>query len=144
MRNFLFFIFLPLFYSYQTNVANVANLMPQTARDSVIIEDPTANRGKVEFQWRNDIGNVPFDQPATGEFWVKNISNAPITIVNVQSGCHCTIADFPRDPIAPGATAIVKATYDAKKYGRFYKMLWIYTNLDPQNGVTLALEGNVQ
>ena len=109
----------------------------------IIIEDQTDNKGKVEWQWRVSVGEVPFNKPITAEFLIKNLSDSLLIIKDVVIGCHCTVIEMPKDPIQPGATAILKATYDAKKQGRFYKLIRVLTNFDANRLVTLAMEGTV-
>ncbi len=110
----------------------------------IIIEDQTDNKGKVEWQWRASVGTVSFDKPVTAEFIIKNLSDTVLIIKDVVVGCHCTVIDIPKEPIEPGATAILRATYDSKREGRFYKLIRILTNFDPHQFVTLAMEGTVK
>jgi Protein of unknown function (DUF1573) len=107
-------------------------------------EDPTLNKGKVEWQWRASVGEVPFDKPVTAEFLVKNNSTQPLIIKEVNTGCHCTVSEFPKDPIEAGQTVKIKATYDAKTEGQFYKIITVVTNFDPERLVALAMIGTVK
>jgi Protein of unknown function (DUF1573) len=109
----------------------------------IIIEDPTNNKGKVEWDWRVSVGDIPQNVPVTGEFKVKNLSDKPLQILNVQASCRCTVADFTKEPIPSGGMGYIKAVYDAKHEGQFYKILSATTNFDPQHPVVLALEGTV-
>lgn len=120
------------FYSIQTQSQIIAN------------EDPTLNKGKVEWQWRATVGEVPFDKPVTAEFRLKNNSNQPLLIKDVHTGCHCTVTEFPKEPIEAGQTATIKATYDAKTEGQFYKIISVVTNFDPERLVALAMIGTVK
>ena len=61
----------------------------------------------------------------------------------VRAGCHCTVADFPREPIAPGNSIVIKATYDALSEGQFFKILTVSTNFDADHLVTLGMTGTV-
>lgn len=45
-------------------------------------------------------------------FTVKNISKDPIAIYNVVSSCGCTDVKWTREPIAPGATGTISASYN--------------------------------
>jgi hypothetical protein len=109
----------------------------------IIIEDPTNNKGKVEWDWRINVGDIPKGVPVTGEFKVKNLSDKPLQILNVQASCRCTVADYTKESIPSGGTGYIKAVYDAKHDGQFYKILTATTNFDPQHPVVLALEGKV-
>ena len=107
-------------------------------------EDFTENRGKVAWQWRASVGDVSFEKPVTAEFSITNQSDTVLIIKDVLVGCHCTVVEMPKDPIQPGATAILKATYDSKKEGRFFKLIRVLTNFDQNQYVILAMEGNVR
>ena len=117
--------------------------LPIFAQD-IKIEDFTDNKGKVIWQWRASVGDVSFEKPVTAEFSITNQSDTVLIIKDVLAGCHCTVIEIPKEPILPGATAILKATYDSKKEGRFFKLIRVLTNFDQNHYVTLAMEGNVK
>ena len=110
----------------------------------VTITDPTLNNGKVEWEWRVQVGETAFGVPISGEFRFKNIGAEPLTLKSVDSGCKCTVTDFTKGAIPPGGEGVIKATYDAKHVGVFYKMVFIKTNFDPEHEVILAMEGKVK
>ena len=110
----------------------------------IINDDPTLNKGKVEWQWRVSVGDVPFNTPITADFAVTNNSNQPLIIQDVRTGCHCTVAEYPKEPIEAGKTVHIKATFDAKTEGQFYKIITITTNFDPEHLVALAMMGTVK
>jgi hypothetical protein len=110
----------------------------------IIYDDLTDNKGKVEWEWRKSLGNVPFGKPVTAELGIKNISNEVLFLKDVQAGCHCTIVEFSKKGIQPGETSYIKATYDASSEGQFYKIVTLTTNFDPIHYVSLAIEGTVK
>lgn len=60
----------------------------------------------------HDFGDVTVsDGPLTCTFTVRNVSDAPIAIYEVLSSCGCTGVTWPREPIAPGKSAAITATY---------------------------------
>lgn len=109
----------------------------------IIIEDPTKNKGKVEWQWRANVGNIPQNIPVTATFKIKNISNEPLQLLEVKATCKCTVVDFSSEPIPSGKFGFIKAEYDAKAEGGFNKMIIVTTNFDAEHPVALSLEGNV-
>ncbi len=50
---------------------------------------------------------------------------------NVTTSCACSVADWTKTPIAPGAKGTVKVTFDGKALGRFDKSVSIYSNAQP-------------
>ena len=115
-----------------------------SSAQEIINDDPTLNKGKVEWQWRVSVGDVPFNKPITADFTVTNNSNQPLIIQDVRTGCHCTVTEFPKAPIEAGQTAHIKATFDAKTEGQFYKIITVTTNFDPEHLVALAMIGTVK
>lgn len=61
---------------------------------------------------------------------------------NITTSCACAVADWTKEPIAPGAKGTVKASFDAKALGRFDKSIGIYSNATP-NLVYLKFTGEV-
>ena len=62
-------------------------------------------------------------------------------ISNVTTSCGCTVADWTKEPIAPGKTGIVSSTFDAKAIGRFQKSVGIYCNAS-NKPIYLAIRQN--
>jgi len=108
------------------------------------IGDPTKNNGKVEFEpMQIETGEIPFGVPIERAYSVKNVSDEDLIILDVKSGCHCTVVDWPKEPLKPGQSANIKITYDALKEGQFYKIVSVNTNFDPEVGVGLSMVGTV-
>lgn len=106
--------------------------------------DNSQNAGKVEWIDRQiNTGTVPYGEPVTASYSVKNISNENLLILQVKSACHCVVTEWPKNPIEPGRTATINVTYDSKKEGDFYKLVSVVTNFDSMQSVPLALIGKV-
>ena len=78
------------------------------SKAQVTIEDPTANKGKVEWQWRVEVGKTSFGVPVSGIFKIKNVSDSTLSLLHVESGCKCTITDYTKEAIAPGGEGFIK------------------------------------
>ncbi|MDO4496357.1 MAG: DUF1573 domain-containing protein [Bacteroidales bacterium] len=79
---------------------------------------------------------------ATVEFPFTNSGDSPLLIVRAQSSCGCTVPEFPKKPIRPGESGVIKVTYHAKgRPGPFQKSVYVYDN---NNGKSmLVINGNV-
>lgn len=111
---------------------------------SMHIGDPTKNNGKVEWApMQIETGDVPYGIPVERTFTAKNMSDEPLILLDVKTGCHCTVADWTKTPIEPGQTGTITITYDALKEGQFYKVISVSTNFDPEVGLGLSMVGNV-
>ena len=78
-----------------------------------------------------DFGAFPQnDARRTCTFAFSNVGQAPLIINYVYTSCGCTVADYPKDPIAPGGRGVITVTYDGsdKMPGRFKKAIQVFTN----------------
>ena len=78
-----------------------------------------------------DFGTFSMDDPVQKcTFKFKNVGDAKLVITSVHASCGCTVADYPKDFIAPGATGEITVTYDGsnKMPGRFKKNIQVFTN----------------
>ena len=88
-----------------------------------------------------DLGKVKQDNPVTGIFEVTNISKEPLLIEQANPTCGCTISDYTKEPIAPGKTGTIKATYNAKNVGMFEKHLTVkFAGIDELKSITIKGE----
>ena len=89
-----------------------------------------------------EFGVVLWKHPATATFKVKNDGDKPLVISNVTTSCGCTVANWTKTPIAPGATGEVTSTFDAKALGHFNKSVGVYCNASARP-IYLTLRGEV-
>ena len=104
-----------------------------------------------EISFEKDIHDFgTFEQHGNGlyEFKFTNTGDAPLIISNSKGSCGCTVPIWPKAPIAPGASEVIKVKYDTKRIGAFNKSVTITSNAktDPTKvirikGKTLAEEG---
>ncbi len=104
---------------------------------------PKADVAVAVFETQNyDFGKIKQGVPATHEFTFTNKSKVTMVITNVQASCGCTTPDWTKDPIPPGGTGFVKATYNAAGIGAFDKSVTVMANVE--SGVTvLRIHGEV-
>jgi hypothetical protein len=77
----------------------------------------------VEFEpMQIETGEIPYGVPIERAYSVKNVSDEDLIILDVKSGCHCTVVDWPKEPLKPGQSASIKITYDASKKGSSTKL----------------------
>lgn len=92
-----------------------------------------------------DVGPVPFGKTEHIDFRFKNVGSYPLYIVSVVPGCGCTVADYPKEAIAPGGTGIITAAFDTRKgsEGDFRKNLMVTTNTKGQPNYVLYFSGSI-
>lgn len=90
----------------------------------------------------HDFGDISVDDGAVEcSFTVKNISNKAMLILNVVSSCGCTSVSWTREPIAPGKTGTISATFDNKDGAYpFDKTITVYFS-DVSKPAVLHLRG---
>ena len=60
----------------------------------------------------HDFGDISVnDGPQTCTFTVKNVGKEPIAIYEVVTSCGCTDAQWTREPLQPGKSGMISATY---------------------------------
>lgn len=78
-----------------------------------------------------DLGTFSQDQPVRKcVFKFTNVGKAPLIINYVHPSCGCTVAEYPKEPISPGASGEITVTYDGtgKMPGNFSKYVQVFTN----------------
>ena len=78
----------------------------------------------------------------TAQYTVTNTGDQPLVLTEVDPDCACSVAQWTKTPIAPGAKGTVSVTFDAEALGHFQKSVAIYTNAQPHL-VYLKFNGEV-
>ena len=94
----------------------------------------------------HDYGQI--EKSANGEciFVFTNTGNQPLKISNAKGSCGCTVPQWPREEIAPGAKGEIKVRYDTKRVGVINKSVTIQSNAMNSDNITRAkkdADGNV-
>ncbi len=89
-----------------------------------------------------DFGKVEKGAPVSHNFEFSNPASESIRITKVSASCGCTVTDYTREEVAPGAKGFVKATYNAAKAGAFSKTVSVYHNAS-ETPVVLTIKGEV-
>ena len=88
-----------------------------------------------------DLGKIKQGNPTTAVFSVSNIGSDPLIIEQASPTCGCTISDYTKEPIAPGRSGTIKATYNAVNIGAFEKHLTVkFAGIDEIKNITLKGE----
>ena len=89
-----------------------------------------------------DVGEIPQGTPKAIVYEFKNTGKATVVITNVQGSCGCTATDYTKEPILPGKSAKVTATYNAANKGGFTKTVTVTTSAETTRKI-LTLKGTV-
>lgn len=65
----------------------------------------------------------------THDFVIRNTGKSPLIISNFRVSCTCTKVVLPEAPIPPGATGVVRVTFDTNgKYYQQDRVIFLTTN----------------
>jgi len=77
----------------------------------------------------HDFGAIHEGELSEHDFTFTNNGKTPLLITSATGSCGCTVADYPRDGIAPGKTGVMKVTFNsAGKQGHQEKTVTIHAN----------------
>ena len=89
-----------------------------------------------------DFGKIAQGKPVDHEFTLVNRGKVPMIITNAQPTCGCTIGSWTKEPIPPGGTGFVKATFNAAAAGVFDKGITVTANV-ATGVIVLRIRGEV-
>ena len=90
-----------------------------------------------------DYGTIEQNADGKREFVLLNNGNKPLIITNAVGSCGCTVPSIPKDPIAPGAKAVIGVKYDTNRPGVISKSITITSNAVGQESKVVMIKGNI-
>ena len=79
------------------------------AQDDVKVSE---NGPEIEFEKLvHDYGEVEYNGNGECEFRFTNTGNEPLILQKPKSSCGCTVPSWPKEPILPGESEVIKVTY---------------------------------
>jgi hypothetical protein len=94
----------------------------------IVAQDQPVEQKNKTYTWNettHDFGKIAQNDPASVTFTVKNDGIAPLLITAAKSSCGCTVAEYTKEPVKPGESGIVKATYNSARVGPFNKTVTV-------------------
>lgn len=124
-----------------------AMMMAQDEKAEKMMEaDEFVEKEIEEVEWLTDkffmLGEMKQNQPVTVEYKFRNLSEEPLVIIQVKSSCSCSVSEYTKTPIEKNGLGIIKATYDAKAEGEFFKTFMLLTSRSTTPNV-LVISGQV-
>lgn len=93
-------------------------------------------------EYLHDYGQITRGSDGLWTFACKNLGETPIVINKVRSTCGCTIPDWTKEPIEPGATGEITIKYNTALTGTFLKSLYVYSSA-ANSPVKIQVKGKV-
>jgi len=106
---------------------------------------PVVNPNAPKANWDktvNDFGEIEQGTPKEAQFTLTNTGKEPLLIQTAKAGCGCTNLKYSQEPVLPGKSTVVAATYNAAAMGIFTKSVTVTTNAEA-TPVVLLIKGTV-
>jgi hypothetical protein len=131
MKKSLIIIAVSLFAAFQ--------LTAQTAEE--VVENP--NAPVITFdKLIHDYGTIFQNSDGTCVFTFVNDGKEPLILSRPKSNCGCTVPTWPKQPILPGKSEVIRVTYATKRVGPINKAVTIYCNAS-NSPIRLQIKGKV-
>ncbi len=90
-----------------------------------------------------DYGTIEHNADGNREFKFTNVGKEPLIISNAVGSCGCTTPSWPKEPIKPGASDVIKVHYATDRVGAFEKTVTLTSNADVPSKV-IKIKGVVK
>ncbi len=92
---------------------------------------------------KHDFGRIEKGVQAKYRFKFTNTGTSDLIINNVHASCGCTTPSWSKDPVKPGESGYIEASYNSNAgHGPFAKTVTVSTNIPNQTKV-LTIQGEV-
>ncbi|MGV0827637.1 DUF1573 domain-containing protein [Empedobacter brevis] len=90
-------------------------------------------------------GNIKLNTDVTSKIKVTNTGDKPLILKSVVGSCGCTAPEYPKTPIAPGASADITIKYSSGAVaGDFNKSVTITSNDPASSRKIFRVKGKAQ
>ena len=123
-------------YAFSVNQGNVVEQAIVVPPKEVKPITPQHNHGPTTTmtfkETIHDFGTVKEGTKVKHTFVFQNTGTEPLLITNAQGSCGCTVPQWPRTPIAPGAKSEITVEFNSnKKSGKRNQQVTITANTEP-------------
>ena len=106
--------------------------------------DPSRPRVVVENGEDHDFGVMEFEDTLQHTFFIRNLTDSPLTLRIVEKTCKCTIGKLPDQAIPPGELGEVELQWTAKQFESQFRQSATLETSDPVRSViTLSVHGRI-
>lgn len=120
-----------------------AQMRSQEVKSPEAVAPVNPNAPEIIFEADNhDFGTLKQGEDCITEFKFKNTGKEPLVISNAQPSCGCTVPQWPKDPVKPGETGVIKVKYDSNRVGPFEKTITVTSNAKTQQKV-IKIKGKI-
>lgn len=154
------FILIAAFFLISCNTENKEEVKSDPLLEKIagkdyakLIEIPTTKEGKID---TTQIALISFEESVYGfdtifegdiiehTFNFTNSGKKPLFILQTNSSCGCTVANYSKDPIQPGESGSISISFNSKdKSGEQNRKISVITNSYPNEKI-IRLKGFVK
>jgi hypothetical protein len=118
--------------------------VPDNAIDPEVMKNPATASGKEDGELPtmdfaeevHDFGQIVQGEKVSYTFTFKNNGKGDLVISSASGSCGCTVPEYPKTAIPPGATGYIKVTFDSGgKSGAQDKTVTLAANTVPNSKV---------
>ena len=116
------------------------------ATNTVSAQDAVVKQDGAQLEFAKDVhdyGTIEYAANGVCTFSFTNTGTAPLIISNAKGSCGCTVPSWPKEPIAPGASAEISVKYDTKRPGAINKSVTITSNAVNSPTKVIRIKGNI-
>lgn len=120
----------------------------QAAQDSLNKVAMADSANYTTLQWLDsttqDLGKIKEGSVVEISWKFKNTGNKPLIIAEARGTCGCTIADKPKEPIAPGQDGMIKARFNSEGQApNVTKTVSVDANTKPESHHSLTFTAQI-
>lgn len=145
MKKILFVALVAVFTFSTANAQTKAKKSVKATTKVATPKIPTVEGAGMVFETETiDYGTIAHNADGKREFVFVNNGNKPLIITSATGSCGCTVPTYPKEPIAPGAKAVIGVKYDTNRAGQaFNKQVTLKSNAVQGDTKVLTIKGNV-
>jgi hypothetical protein len=117
-------------------------------KESTAVAGTGSEKALTSIEWidsAKNMGKINQGQKLQIAFRFKNSGKNPLVIQSVTPSCGCTVADFPKEPIAPGKEGEITGAFDSEgRSGLQHKELTVIANTEGNSEHKLTFEVDIQ
>jgi len=93
----------------------------------------------------HDFGKLKGGETREYDFEFTNVGKEDLVIEFAKGSCGCTVPEWPKDPIKPGAKGAIKVKFDSTgKQGKQEKTVTITANTEPDINSIITIKAEVE
>lgn len=122
-----------------------AQTAPTTTQTPSTQTAPNPNAPSFKFEKEEyNFGTIKQGEIVNYEFKFKNVGKEPLIISEAHGSCGCTVPNYPKEPIKPGESAVIKVTFNSAGKSAMQDKTVTLTSNAKEGQKILHLKGTVE